>query len=467
MDFERIVRGGTVVTGGRVARLDLGIRQGRIVALAESLAGAPAAAVTDATGLLVLPGAIDAHVHFALPVAGTHSIDDFASGTRAAACGGVTTVIDFATPVPGETMAQAIVARRALADPQVGIDYGLHAGIIGWHAGSGDELQEALAAGCPSFKLFMVYAARGLRSDDGAFYCALRETVASGATVTVHAENEELIERLTAEAVARGELGCPSHGRTRPAVNEVEAVSRAIRWAEATGGRLYVVHLAAGGAVELIRQARQRGVLVEAETCPQYLLLTDELFARPDGHHFATCPPIRDRATQEQLWAGLADGTLQVVATDTCPFTSEQKSSWNGDFRKIPFGLPGVETLLPLLHSEGVVAGRISLPRLVQLVAENPARIFGLWPRKGAIAIGADADLVVFDPQRSVVLDPAVLQSRCDYTPYQGRTVRGWVRDTLLRGEPVVVDGRFVGQPGGGRFLCREPTAGRGRLSVG
>ncbi len=459
MHFDRIIQGGTLVTGSLQQEADLGIVDGRVAAVAAGLPTADADVVVDARGKLVLPGAIDVHDHFELPFCGTVSADRFDNGSRAAALGGVTTFIDFAIQGAGETLLEALAARRALADPKVCIDYGLHAGITRWDDERREELPAVIAAGAPTFKMFMIYKSQGWQSNDGALFGALRETARLGGTIGVHAENNDLIDLLIAEAVARGELACPSHRATRPDYTEAEAVARAVRWAEASGGQLYIFHLAAGKAADAVRQGQRRGVAVQAETCPQYLLLDDALFDRPDGHHFATCPPIRSVGDQEALWAALADQTIQIVATDTCTFTSQQKAMWDGDFRKIPFGMPGVETLLPLLYTEGVRKGRISLGRMVEVLCENPAKLFGMWPQKGSLAIGADADLVIFDPALSVPLDAANLHSACDYSPYAGRVAQGWPTHTYVRGRPVVEERRFVGEAGSGKFVVRRPRS--------
>ncbi|MBM4321500.1 MAG: amidohydrolase family protein, partial [Deltaproteobacteria bacterium] len=317
--FDLIVRGGTVVTGALEVRADVGIRGEKIAAIAAELSPAMARRTIDAAGKLVLPGAIDVHDHFELPFCGTVSADDFVNGTKAAAMGGVTTVIDFAIQGAGTVM-DAVRARREQADPKVCIDYGLHAGITRWDEERKEEIPEIIAAGLPTFKMFMIYKAQGWQSNDGALFAALRETAPLGGMIGVHAENNDLIELLIAEEVARGELSCVSHARTRPDYTESEAIGRAIQWAEATGGRLYIFHLSAGRAARMVAWARSHGIKVAAETCPQYLLLDDELFARPDGHHFATCPPIRKKYDQEELWRGLVEEYLEVVATDTCTF---------------------------------------------------------------------------------------------------------------------------------------------------
>jgi dihydropyrimidinase len=274
--------------------------------------------------------------------------------------------------------------------------------------------------------------------------------------IGVHAENDELISLFQREAEGRAHRGCYAHAATRPPVTESEAVSRAIHLAEAAGGRLYIFHMSAGDAADVVEEAVLRGVDVHAETCPHYLLLDDELFKRPDGHHYATCPPIRKPGDQQRLWEGLARAAIEVLATDSCTFTHAQKEAWAGDYRRIPFGLPGVETLLPLAYTFGVREGRFTLEHMVELLAENPARLFGLWPRKGTISAGSDADLVIFDPDTRVTISHRALATNCDYSPYEGLHASGWPVTTLVRGQVVVRDRVFRGRPGQGRFVRRE-----------
>ncbi|MBM4370463.1 MAG: dihydropyrimidinase [Deltaproteobacteria bacterium] len=454
MRYDIVIRGGEVVsTRGRLVA-DVGIRGETVAALGTDLDGTE---VIDATGKLVLPGALDVHTHFQLPFCGTRSADDFFNGSKAAALGGVTTFIDFAIQAKPASVMDAVRARREEADPKVCVDYGLHAGITEWNADRVREIPELIAAGCPTFKMFMIYKAQNWQSNDGDLFAAIREARRYGGMVGVHAENNDLIERLQAETDAAAYPGCYAHAVSRPAVTETEAIARAIHLAEAAGGALYIFHMSTGAAADIVRAARQRGVNVHAETGPHYLLLDDELFKRPDGHHFGTCPPIRKKADQETLWARLADGTVEVSATDTCTFDSRQKAMWGGDYRKIPFGMPGIETMVPLLYTTGVRAGRISLEQMVGMVCENPAKLFGLWPRKGVLQPGSDADLAIFDPELPVTITPSVLATCCDYSPFEGTAVRGWPVTTLVRGRVVVRDRGFCGEPGTGRFLRRNP----------
>ncbi len=456
MSYDIVIKGGLIVSSKGTTRADLGIDGETIAAIGLDLDGDT---VIDATGKLVLPGAIDVHNHFQLPFCGTVSADDFFTGSRAAAMGGVTTFCDFAIQAKPQTVMEAIELRKAEADPRVCIDYGLHAGITDWNADRIEEIPKIIAAGLPTFKMFMIYKSQGWQSTDGDLFAALRETAKYGGMVGVHAENDDLIALLQGEHDPTGIPGCYSHTITRPTVTESEAISRAIQLAEAADARLYIFHMSTARATEIVWEAQERGVDVHAETGPHYLLLDDELFKRDDGHHFATCPPIRTFEDQEILWDGCAANVIECLATDTCTFNSEQKAMWEGDYTKIPFGMPGIETLLPLTYSAGVRTGRFGLGRMVKLLCENPARLFGMWPRKGTLSVGSDADVVLFDPDLEVNISADHLATNCDYSPFEGTVVQGWPTHTLLRGKVIVRDRQFVGQAGDGRFLVREPVA--------
>lgn len=456
MTYDLVIKGGELVSSGGRMRADLGIRGETIAALGSDLAGQE---TIDATGKLVLPGAIDVHTHFQLPFCGTVSADDFTTGSRAAAMGGVTTFIDFAIQAKPASVSEAIEKRRAEADPQVCVDYGLHAALTEWNAEREAEIGRIIKSGIPTFKLFMIYKSQGWQSSDADLYCALREVAKHGGMVAVHAENDDLINLLQAEAERDGLRGAYTHAITRPTVTESEAVARAINLAEAAGGRLYIVHMSTGRSLDHVEEGILRGVDVHAETGPHYLLLDDEMFKGEDGHHYATCPPIRKPADQERLWEGLANGSIEVLATDTCTFNSQQKAMWEGDYRKIPMGMPGIEVLLPLTYSAGVGEGRLAPEQMIELLCENPARLFGMWPRKGSLSVGSDADVVIFDPDLEVTISHKDLATNCDYNPFEGVTVAGWPLTTLVRGRVVVRDRQFVGQAGWGRFIEREPPA--------
>ncbi|OGQ80079.1 MAG: dihydropyrimidinase [Deltaproteobacteria bacterium RIFOXYA12_FULL_58_15] len=456
MDYDLVIKGGQVASSTGVTRADLAIKGETIAALGSDLTGKQ---TIDAKGKIVMPGAIDVHNHFQLPFCGTVSSDDFEIGSKAAAMGGVTTFLDFAIQSKPKSVMEAIVDRQAEAAANVCIDYSLHAGITEWNKDRVEEFPKIIEAGIPTFKMFMIYRAQGWQATDADVYRALREAAKYGAMVGLHAESNDLIDLLQEEIKGQKFPGCYAHAVSRPTVTETEAIARAINLAEATGGCLYIFHMSTGRAVDLIRDGRARGVNVHAETGPHYLLLDDELFKREDGHHFGTCPPIRKPADQQGLWKGLAEGVVEVMATDTCTFNSEQKSMWKGDFTKIPFGMPGIETLLPLTYSEGVHAGRFPLERMIEILCENPAKLFGMWPQKGSLKVGTDADVVVFDPDAKVTISHKTLTHRCDYSPFEGTKVNGWPVTTLVRGKPVVKDRKFVGDVGYGKFIKRQPPA--------
>lgn len=456
MSYDLVIRGGTVVTESEKFVADVGITGGKIESLGSDLPGGKEE--MDASGLLVMPGGIDVHTHLQLPFSGTVSADDFANGTKAAACGGLTTIIDFAIQAKGSPIMDAVRARRDEADGKVCIDYGLHAAITGWNESVRAELAEVVEYGIPSFKMFMIYRNEGWMADDGMLFSALEESRKLGAMVGVHAESAFILDLLVDRYAAEKEkVGAYGHVLSRPGFVEAEAIQRAITWAEATGGRLYIVHMSTGEGVDLVRTAREFGVEVYAETCPQYLLLDDEVFKGKNGHYFATCPQIKKKADSERLWAGLTDGDIQVVATDTCTFNTTQKNMWKGDFRKIPFGLPGVETLLPLMYTYGVGDKRLSIHEFVAVTSTNPARLFGLYPEKGSVRVGGDADLILFDPGTESTLSWENLQTNCDWSPFEGFGVEGTIAATLLGGRIVAKEGRWVGEEGGGKFIERHP----------
>jgi dihydropyrimidinase len=453
--MESKIINGKIVTSESSFVADIGIDKGKITAIAPKI-GREAKNVIDARGMLIFPGVIDAHVHFQLPVSGTVTSDDFESGTKAAACGGVTTVIDFAVQEKGETLKNAVGARRVQADGKVAIDYSLHAVPTDWNERTRRELPRLAANGITSFKMYMIYP--GLQSDDSAIFSALEETAKFGGLITVHAESAGILDLFIKRYHNKRDMakyGAYCHALSRPAFVETEAIGRAINWAKAIGGRLYIVHMSTGGGAEIINNAQKCGVKVYSETCPHYLLFDDSILNKNDGYLYATCPQVKSKKDSNRLWQGLANGDVSVVATDSCTFSKKQKAAWKGDFTKIPYGLPGVETLLPLMYSYGVGRKLINAQQLVRLLCANPAKLMGLYPQKGAIARGSDADLVIFDPKKKVTLSYKNLQTNCDWSPYEGFKVIGYPHITISRGKAVAIDGRFVGQVGWGRFVRR------------
>jgi dihydropyrimidinase len=457
MQLDLVVQNGTIVTTTETIQADVGVKDGKIVAVNSKLKPTADTQIVDAKGKYVFPGAIDVHVHFQLPFGGTISADDFENGTKAAAMGGVTTVIDFAIQEKGHSIMEAVEARRKEADGRVCVDYGLHAAITDWNPQTQAEIKEIIEYGIPTFKMFMIYKEQGWMADDGMLFQALEETQKYGGMIGVHAESVDILNMLIERyAQEKEKWGAYAHTLSRPDFTESEAVQRAIKWAEVTGGRLYIVHMSAGESAQYVRDARERGIHVYAETCPQYLLLDDSVFKGENGHLYATCPQIKKKKDSSRLWQGLINGEIQVVATDTCTFDTKQKAMWKGDFRKIPFGLPGVETMFPLLYTEGVGKDRFSLNHLVKLVSTNPAKIFGMYPKKGSINPGSDADLVVFDPNKKVTLHATDLQTNCDWSPFEDWKLTGYPQTTISRGKVVVSDGEFIGDCGHGQFLKRQ-----------
>ncbi len=455
MTYDLIVKNGTIVTATNVYKGDIGVSKGKIVALGDKLSGRVKQTV-DAKGCYVLPGIIDAHTHFELPVGDTVTADNFETASRAAALGGVTTFVDFATQDKGERLVNVLKSRQNLAEGRCAVDYGFHVGITDWTARTLSEIPKIIKLGVPSFKTFMVYEERGHMSDDGILLDVLGEVSNQGALVTVHAENHAICRFLTKRCQSQGNLGIEYLPRSRPNFSEGEAISRAIALCEEVDGNLYIVHMSTKEGSFAVMAGRARGVNVLAETCPQYLMLEQGLFDEKRGHDFATCPPLRSEIDNLALWSALRDGNIEVVATDHCSWTRKQKDSWQGDFTKVPYGMPGVETLLGMVYHGGVSRDLITLERMVQVLSTNPALIMGLFPRKGTIQIGSDADLVLFNPKKRKKLTARSLHMGADYSPYEGWQLQGWPTHTILKGKVIVEKGRYIGEAGDGRYLSRS-----------
>jgi dihydropyrimidinase len=458
-----LITGGTVITATGTLSADVLVSGEQIEALGQpgsetaSSWAASADQVIDASGKYVLPGGIDGHTHMEMPFGGTFSADTFETGTRAAAWGGTTTIVDFAVQPKGGSLLAALDAWHAKARGHCAIDYGFHMIVSDVNDTSLKEMSSCIDAGVTSFKMFMAYPGV-FYATDGEILLAMQQAARTGALTMMHAENGIAIDQLVAQAIAAGRTEPLQHGLTRPAELEGEATGRAITLAGVTGAPLYVVHLSAADALAKVSAARDTGQNVFAETCPQYLYLSLEDLARPgfEGAKFVASPPLRGREHQDSLWRGLRTNDLSVVSTDHCPLCfAEQKELGRDDFSKIPNGIPGVEHRMDLLH-QGVVAGEITLPRWVEACATTPARMFGLYPRKGVIAPGSDADIVVYDPGARQVLSVATHHMNVDYSAYEGMEITGKVDTVLSRGRVIIDGGEYHGAAGHGQFLGRE-----------
>jgi dihydropyrimidinase len=465
--MRTLITNGTIVTADGSTAADVLIDGETVAQIGTSLAtnGVTADETIDAAGRWLIPGAIDAHTHMELPFGGTFAKDTFETGTRAAAFGGTTTILDFAVQSKGKSLREGLDAWHAKAEGNAVADYGFHMIMSDVTDDSLKEMDQLVAEGIPDFKLFTAYPGV-FYSDDGAIFRAMQQTGRNGGLIMMHAENGMAIDIVAADLVNEGKTDPLYHGIARYPVFEGEATNRVIRLAEAAGVPVYIVHLSASDALAEVRAARDRGSKTFAETCPQYLFLSlDDLGIGFEGAKFVCSPPLRPKETWDDLWTGLVKDDLQVVSTDHCPFDFHgQKELGRGDFRKVPNGLPGVEDRVDLLHDGGVVGGRISRERWVEVISTAPAKLFGMYPRKGAIAVGSDADLVVYDPERTRTISAATHHMAVDYSCYEGRSVQGASDIVLSRGAVIVRDGAFTGQKGHGRFVKRA-TADHARLS--
>lgn len=461
MSSRTVIRGGLVVTAADETHADVLIEDGRIAALAAS--GTPAAEAftaertIDATGKYVIPGGVDGHTHMEMPFGGTYASDTFETGTRAAAWGGTTTIVDFAIQSKGGTLREGLDAWHAKAEGNCAVDYGFHMIVSDVNEDTLKEMDLLVEEGVTSFKQFMAYPGV-FYSDDGQILRAMQRAAGNGGLIMMHAENGIAIDVLVGQALARGETDPRHHGEVRKALLEAEATHRAIRLAQVAGAPLYVVHVSAREAVAELTRARDEGLPVFGETCPQYLFLSTDNLAEPDfeGAKYVCSTPLRPRDHQAALWRGLRTDDLQVVSTDHCPFCfAGQKELGRGDFSRIPNGLPGVENRMDLLH-QAVVDGHISRRRWIEIACAAPARMFGLYPKKGTIAPGADADVVVYDPHAEQVLSAATHHMNVDYSAYEGKRVTGRVETVLSRGEPVITEREYTGRAGHGVYTPRS-----------
>lgn len=451
-----LFKGGTVITGKGPRWADILVEGEKILDVCRDIP-AIGAQVVDVSGMLLFPGFIDAHTHFDLDVCNTTTADDFASGSRAALHGGTTTIIDFACPNKGETLHDGLRLWHEKADGKCACDYGFHMTIDDWNEGIKAEIPAMFAAGIPSFKMYMTYPAMMI-GDQDMFY-ALQELKKYGGIAGVHCENAGVIDALIAEHKAAGKTAPSSHPECRPNPLEAEAVAHLLRITQVADTPIVIVHLSTKEALAEVMQARTRGQKVYVETCPHYLLLDDSVYYQEEysaSARYICAPPMRKKEDQEVLWKALANGTIQTISTDHCSFTLQQKDAGKGDFTKIPGGLPGVETRGVLLYTAGVAAGRITKEQMCALLSENPARLYGAYPRKGVLAVGSDADIVVYDPEADAVITAESQHSAAGYTPYEGFRTRGSIAQVYLRGQLAAENGAPKLGPAG-VYIPRKP----------
>src|SRR3954453_22966533 len=462
--MRTLIKGGTVVNADGSTQADVLVDGDTIAAVGRDL-GAAVDQTIDASGKYVIPGAIDVHTHMELPFGGTFAKDTFETGTRAAAFGGTTTIVDFAVQSRGKSLREGLDAWHAKAEGNAVADYGFHMIMSDVNDDTLVEMDALVAEGVPDFKLFTAYPGV-FYSDDGAIFRAMQRTAKNGGLIMMHAENGPAIDVVTADLVGEGKTDPYYHGVARYPIFEGEATNRVIRLAEAAGVPVYIVHLSARDALNAIRDARDRGTKAFAETCPQYLFLSlEDMKGGFNGAKFVCSPPLRSADHQAELWQGLVKDDLQLVSTDHCPFDFHgQKDLGKGDFRKIPNGLPGVEDRVDLLHDGGVRGGRLTKERWVEVISTAPAKLFGMYPRKGAVAVGSDADLVIYDPSVTRTISATTHHMDVDYSCYEGRQVLGQSDTVLSRGTVVIRDREWVGPAGHGRFVKRT-TADYARMA--
>src|ERR1700721_2274540 len=458
MGFDTLIVNGRVATATDTYTSDVAINDGKISAVGQPLPRENAGKIIDAVGKYVFPGGIDVHTHLDMPFGGTTSADDFETGTRAAAFGGTTHLMPFAIQYKGQPLRQAFDTWMNKASSKATCDYAFHCIVTDVSGGQLSEMNDLVHEGVTSFKLFM--ASPGVfMLDDGSIFKALQNTAKNGALVCMHAENGSAIDVIVQQALAEGKKAPKYHALTRPTTAEAEAGGRAAALAEMAGAPIYIVHLSCNDALEKVREARDRGLPVYAETCPQYLYLSLENMDAPgfEAAKYVFTPPLREKWNQEKLWNGLKQDHLQVVSTDHCPFCfKEQKELGKDDFTKIPNGGPGVDHRMSLIYSGGVHGNRFNVNRFVELFAPTPAKLFGLYPRKGKIGVGSDADLVVFDPDRKHTISAKTHHMRVDYSMFEGIEVTGMPDVVLSRGRVIVEAEKFLGRPGAGEFLKRS-----------
>jgi len=449
-----LIKGGILATPEGTFEADVLVQGERVKAVGHGLPVVDDTLVVDAEGCYVLPGVIDAHTHIQLDTGIYQTPDDWFIGTRAAACGGVTTVVDFATQFAGQTLREAVEARLEEAQ-EASIDYAFHVMVTDLPPGREGELAELVDLGTPSVKLYTTYRPN-YYADDATVLRLMEACAEFGLLPIVHCENDALVTAQTEALVEAGETGWRFHGRSRPALAEQEAIQRILFLAEAARCPVHIAHCSTSRSVALVSEARKWGQAISCETCPQYLLLDNSVYEGPEPWRYILQPPLRDPEEPDRLWALVEGGAVDLMVTDHCDYTLAQKVAQD-DFPQTPGGLPGMETLLPLTYTYGVAEGRLALPQLVGLLSANPARVWGLWPRKGTLLPGSDADVVIYDPRPEGTISAEHLHHLAGYTPYEGLRVQGQIKATISRGQIVYRDGRFIGRKGQGQFLAREP----------
>jgi dihydropyrimidinase len=452
MEGNLLVKNGTLVMPDGPVSADILVQNGIITGFGRPLRSQDAR-IIDAEGCLVFPGVVDPHVQFEVVHTHVSMTDDFDTGTKAAACGGVTTIIDFADQPKGVDALKYLKERKAVADAKVSVDYTLHMSITDL---SGDTLAEIPSIvkeeGIPSFKLYLTYRKMNRMIHDGQMFAVMREAARVGGIVGIHGESDALVEYLTEERIRNGETDPRYFPGSRPDVSEAISIAGALEIARATGCDLYVHHVSTALSIEHIARAKQEGVRVWAETCPHYLILTDEVYSGENRFLYIMKPPLRAAKDRDRLWVAVQRGEIDTLGTDHCSYMKAQKTR-SPRFDEVAPGIPGIETLLPVMFTEGVARGRIPLQRLTELLCSNPAKTFGLYPKKGALSIGSDGDLVIFDPHSPWTLKAELLRTRSDFNPFEGMSLSGRVKKTILRGEVIAEDGKYCGPPRGGKFV--------------
>jgi dihydropyrimidinase len=455
MMLDLAIREGTIVLPEGQFLADVGIADGHIVGIYKAGTCPKASRDVNAGGHLVMPGGVDPHVHFDTPFMGTETRHSFYTGTVSAAHGGVTTVMDFAIQRNASLM-ETILARRAQADGRVAVDYSLHAVPTRATSNLADEIKGVIEYGVPSLKAFMVYRKEGWMMDDAGLFVLLRACAEYGGLAGVHAENDAIAEYNKEQLVAQGKTSAPYHAIAKPNLVEAEAVNRSVYLATQLGAALYIFHTAAGEAVDIVQDARRAGYPIYGETCTHYLTTTREVYEEPLGHRMILSPPLRDKADQDRMWRGLADGTVSTTGSDDSAYDTDAKDNLaKGNFVNTPNGCPGCEFRLPVIWSEGVGKGRLTPERFVAITSTNAAKIMGLYPKKGTIAIGSDADVVVWDPEKSMVIGDKTLHMLAGWSPIEGLEVKGYPVMTISKGKVIVEGGEFTGSAGDGVFLKR------------